>query len=362
MKKNLLAIFMLLSVLPVLFSQEDAPEEPSGKPPENPVVFDASGVFSWYPVSTYITSGKVSVEPDPLEYFNYNIQLNMGMKLFNKVSAYFNFGIDDSIANGMMNLAGAIGSKYFGVQVDYQKINFMMAWHNYKTDSDFISEFNQTWTSIALIGPRIKSRQGNLVELLLGGDLLIGVFWNTAIIPTFVYDMEIVSGSSNIIRNTVLDTNYNANIWGFRICVVQDLLTENVRDSFVDRLFATKGLWGPKSPSEKSSNNILTRNDIITCFEITVDFGWGTGSPSKKAKEEAESLNPDFTPDEESISYFRCKLRLGLGKEWQITERIALSTVIGLEYNAQSFSRKGQIGKMFTSDNMGPFLLIGTRF
>ena len=104
MKFKLLVLFTIMGYCSAVFSLD------------KPVIFDTAAAFSWYPLNNF--AGAMNEEGG----FNYNLQLSMGLKLFKKMSAYVNMDIDDPTMKKLINVAGALGSKYFGVQFDYHKV------------------------------------------------------------------------------------------------------------------------------------------------------------------------------------------------------------------------------------------------
>jgi hypothetical protein len=115
MKVKLFALVMMAGLCLPAFSEDE------------PIVFDTSAAFSWYPFPDFAIDG-AALEPDD---FNYNLQLSMGVKLFSKVSTYLDIDVDDLTMKKMVDIAGSIGSKYFGVQFDYHRISGNLTWDEY---------------------------------------------------------------------------------------------------------------------------------------------------------------------------------------------------------------------------------------
>jgi hypothetical protein len=339
MKRKLLIPIMLLGLFHSVFSEDQ------------PVVFDTSGAFSWYPYFAMgLNNNYGSENIDYQNFFNYNIRLNMGLKLFNKVNAYFDLGVDDSIMEGMMNLAGGIGSKYFGVQIDYHKLNFPIFWYDSNEQQKLRDDFSQTWTTVALIGPRLQSKPGNIIELLFGADLLLGFFWTHAVTPgNVIFEVGYEYGSR--IVHSIFDRDYVSDTWGLRIWATRDLLTENHNQSIANRLF-------------NSLTSRLGLSDIVLCCDSMVDIGLGIGKPSAAATARADELQLEYQDENGfNILYTRFRVMIGVGKEWKIGGRNILNLELGIDINSEGFYGLREDGYTdFQIDNFGPYLSVGARF
>jgi hypothetical protein len=327
--KTIIFILVIISIfcLPI-FSQEET------------VLFDASIGFSYYVFSDFQGVSLVA------DNFNYNLQLIMGLKLFGKISTYFDLGIDDPTFKRSINFAGTIGSKYFTVQLDYHRVRGNLEWiefgfkqnltsvyDNYKSEKNEL--FDQTWLTAALMLPRFSAEPGNFVDHL-GGDVLFGFFWNHSIMPTDIiltyYDDDVY------ICKYFLDTRYLVNAWGIRMAILQDMMADYSQGILQLPLF-----------NLENSNFFLYHNAIF-------DFGLGFG----KSNYEIIDIG---------IMYMKIRDMIGLGYNWDIGSNGSINIIVGFDFSLEYFlpvdfpNHTLDIGNIYglNTKNEGPFIRLGIK-
>jgi hypothetical protein len=323
MKFKLLVLFCITGYCSPVFSLD------------KPIIFDTAAAFSWYSYNEFAKALDV-------EHLNYNLQLNMGLKLFQKMSTYFNMNIDDPTMKRFINIAGAFGSKYIGVQFDYHKVSGKLSWDEYWRDNINApqkkdTEFNQHWSTVALIFPRIASKPGNIGDYL-GGDILFGLFWNRSILP-----LSIDRNESNVLDalSSTLDPEFVSNTWGLRISVAQDMLTEHRTVSEIFNL--------PNLPF-----------DFFYYLNAVFDIGLGIGKPSEGAISRAKEKGWDYQGDNLKMFYTRVRDMIGIGKEWELNNA-QINFVIGIDYSLERFQDFSGHSS-FDTRSMGPFVRFGVLF
>jgi hypothetical protein len=117
-KNSILIVFALLITLASF---------PAFAEDERDPFFSINAQFSYFP--SFIQVGPV-VTPDPAYPYGfspaagYSIQLGMGLKLFNTVNVFLDFGLEDPFMREAMNIAGKIGTRYFDVMYIYKSTFF----------------------------------------------------------------------------------------------------------------------------------------------------------------------------------------------------------------------------------------------
>jgi hypothetical protein len=299
------------------------------------IIFDTGAAFSWYPYNDF-------ADFFDAEHLNYNLQLNMGLKLFEKVSTYFNLDIDDPTMKKFINIAGSIGSKYFGIQLDYHKVsgrlNWEEYWHNVNTSQTLDVDFNQHWTTVALIFPRIMSKPGNIGDML-GGDILFGFFWNHSTIP-----LTIDRNESNTLEalSSTLDPEFVSNTWGLRFSITQDMITKHRTIAEIFDL--------PNLPF-----------DIFYFFNVVLDIGIGIGKPSENAVFRAREKGWDYQGNDLNMLYIKTRDMFGIGKEWELGDNFLLNFTVGVDYTLEMFQDFSGHSSLDTRSS-GPFVRIGAMF
>jgi hypothetical protein len=123
-----LALLIAFTSFPAFGQQEDRQENLTavdGNKREPFFVINAQS--SYYPSFIQVEQ-VVSTEPIyPYGFYpstGYSIQLEMGLKLFNTVNVFFDFGLDDPHMSKAMEIAGKIETRYFNVIYIYKSTLF----------------------------------------------------------------------------------------------------------------------------------------------------------------------------------------------------------------------------------------------
>jgi hypothetical protein len=324
MKKIIFALALLIISRLSIYTQE------------RPLIFDTSAEFSYYPQSAFDID-EISLEPD---LFNYNLQLSTGLKLFEKVNAYFNMEVNDPTMKKLINIAGTVSAKYFSIQFDYHKVSGNVLWFDSFYNKENNLNFNQTWTTVALMSPRFRINDGIIVNYLngllpatffsfLGGfantDIRLGLFWNHSIIPQFIdaYDDNLEN------QNKFFDKSFVSDAYGLRLFFVLDMMD-----------FDYEGLY-------------LFVNAVF-------DFSFvGAGKASKEVIEKINTSGIKFDKGEFKITYIRTRDKIGLGYRWEFYKKKHMNIVVGLDISLETFYVSDY---SLDSYNLGPFVSFGITY
>jgi hypothetical protein len=213
----------------------------------------------------------------------YAIQFGMGLKLFNMVNTFFDFGLNDPVMGKAMKIAGKIGIKYFDVMYTYKTsispqktidaadvvpADEYDQWYFPQDGKELESKLNIG--TLALMGPRFSK------------GFQAGFIWNSITANLGVQSDKKISGH----YIAYLDTDRNFNTYGVRLALDKAALYEYPA-------YSDKGMGKMKIISDSY-----------------IDWSWGNFTPSKEAANVV-----GISSSETSITYLVIRGNLGLSWE-----------------------------------------------
>jgi hypothetical protein len=293
-KKIISIVFVLLITLtrfPAFGQQNSATANENERDP----IFSVNAMFSYFP--SFIQVDQV-VSTDPVYPYGfspaagYSIQLGMGLKLFNTVNTFFDFGLDDPYMSKAMKIAGKIGIKYFDVMYIYKSTFFpkktidaaaVLAddeddqWYFPQDGEELESKLNVG--TLALMSPQF------------GEAFQLGFIWNSINANLGLQSEKEISGR----YIAYLDTDRTFNTYGIRLALdYTDLYhfpyyTGNegmgklklIGDTYLD------WSWGNVTLSNEAADAVgfSSSENLITYFVIRGNFGiaWEKGISAKRS-------------------------------------------------------------------------------
>ncbi|MCL2722340.1 MAG: hypothetical protein FWD47_13505 [Treponema sp.] len=388
-------LFTVFSLYCPVFSQETRVETLAKSektlympPKKNMHRFDVLSSFSYYPAKTdrinFQTEGYGPAAPAEYERdHSFNLNMQMGMKLFKEWQAYVDFGIKEKNAQRMIDIMGKLGPRYFYIEVDYTQNNGKIhLWEDMpfgdaaleaikSRPADSLVEYNQTWMSVALMFTphyawRIINKIGNFEEndkkrekeveqgqrkfhiSPANDSYYLGLFYNHTTIPFLA--------TSHFTLVTDADG--------------KDM--EVPADDAITEFEPAVPLWalGVRFGYGRDHNSSFRVSSPPGGFNLLMtnvfDLGLGKGKPDSEIVERMRTQNKNFK-DSFTCLYVGIKINMGLFREFTVLKDniILLSGGYGFNYQRYLLANFFDYKYYLLTDvglNHGPFVQLGLRF
>jgi hypothetical protein len=256
---------------------------------------------------------------------NNNLHLIMNFRLFKNINAHIDLGVDDWTFKRAMNIAGAIGSEYFAVQVDHRmsgngKLTYW-DWDVSKEEPAWVKDHSFYWTTVALLSPRF-SFTGAL-------DTRVGLFWTTGRIPALINTKNDYS---------FIDPNCTINAFGFRLFLSHDEFTEY--PAAIDNLWGTS-FFGP---------------NIYGLFSGFFDIGGGRGSPDRDIVNQALARGGK---EDYGLTAIRTRIMLGMFYKKEYSKNRFFSLGFGGDINWEMETKYDSYWTISFTAGWGGFVRMG---
>jgi len=360
----LIAIITVWICVPVFSAETDFQYEfgknntPSEKKTHR---FDLLSAFSYYPAKAErVNFQKDTLAPAaPAEYeksHSFNMNLQMGMKLFKDWQAYIDFGIKEKNVQKAIDLMAKFGPQYFTVQLDYTLHNGKIhLWKDTPFGSaaleaiqdrpaDSLVDYNQTWMSVALmLTPKYVNRISRIFE---EQSTYLGIFYSSATVPFLITSevMEITEIKDGKTSTSIVPANGAAAEFDPEI----PIWTVGLRIGFG---------W-----DHNTNYRLLSHPTIDLFITCVVDVGFGKSEPDAELVKRMRSLNENFK-NNFSSTYLGGKLNIGLYREFPILKDKIILLGVGYEMGTQKyFLESDYYLPMNVGVNQGPYAQLVLRF
>jgi hypothetical protein len=304
-KISVLFVAIILTSFPAFGQQEDRQEDPAAADENKSApFFSINAQFSYFP--SFIQVPPV-ITTDPVYPYGfapaaaYSIQLGMGLKLFNMVNAFLDFGLDDPYMSKALSIAGKIGTKYFDVIYTYKGIFFPKRtidaaatlpddeygkWRFPQDGKELESKLNVG--TLAIMSPRF------------GEAFQVGFIWNSISANLGLQSEKEISGQTV----AYMDIDRNFNTYGLRLAL--DLA----------ELYHLPYYTG---------NNGMGKLKLIG--DLYIDVSLGNVTLSNEAADAVE-----FSGREKLITYFVVRGNYGIAWEKEISAQRSITYGFGLDF------------------------------
>ena len=325
--KKLIGILILLCLLVTAAFGQEAEQPMNPVKEEKEPSFIISAAFSWYPKEE-LSDSQLNFKNSPYYMdtaYNYNLQLGMSLKLFQKLSAMVDFKINNSQANKALNLAGKIGTEWFSVVLDYYNAAGDFYWSDnyrngtYHTTGSYYRDENGELIprNTPYAAPKTKIPDTWEIDILTLGLMLPYWIWpgtDLAFNAGFIYKSvnSFIAYERDDLKEEIyylyMENDTQLNLFGFRIS----------GDAYEFGEEDLGYVFG------KAKLNLILKADLDVCF--------GTIEPRK---ETLEFIKEDGgKTDSLQIVDIGIRLMAGVDMKMNLSEKKRLSIGAGLDLNA----------------------------